>query len=167
MTEDLGGTGASAPVPPVLFTVGYEGIAPPDLISILLEAGVRTLVDVRELPLSRRPGFSKSALRASLERAGIRYLHERRLGTPRQLRQALRADRDVQAFRGQYRAVLADREPELLELASRAATEPTAILCFEADPRVCHRAVIAEQLEARGLVRTQHLGFRPGTVAEP
>lgn len=163
MTHDSGGTSGHPLVPPVLFTVGYEGIAPPDLISVLVEAGVRVLVDVRELPLSRRPEFSKSALAAALERAGILYRHERPLGTPRHLRHALRADKDVPAFRSAYRAVLNDHEPALLDLATQAARVPTAILCFEADPAVCHRAVIAEELEARGLVTPEHLGIRPAT----
>ncbi|MBX6745513.1 MAG: DUF488 domain-containing protein, partial [Acetobacteraceae bacterium] len=65
-----------------LFTIGYEQATPATLIEALRTAGVRTLVDVRALANSRRPGFSKRALAAALEEAGIGYEHLRALGTP-------------------------------------------------------------------------------------
>src|SRR3954466_2864574 len=57
------------------------------------EAGVERVIDVRALPLSRRPGFSKSPLRAALEQAGIEYVHLKALGTPAEGRSAARAGR--------------------------------------------------------------------------
>jgi len=68
---------------PKLFTIGYQGSTPSDLIDRLLGAGVERVVDVRELPLSRRRGFSKSPLAAALTSAGIRYEHVRALGNPK------------------------------------------------------------------------------------
>jgi len=43
-----------------LFTIGYEGLNTDDFMALLFEHGIETVVDVRALPLSRKPGFSKS-----------------------------------------------------------------------------------------------------------
>ena len=75
------------------FTIGYEGTTVPDFLAALKAAGVRQLVDIRALPLSRRPGFSKSALRSALEEVGIVYVHLRALGTPAEGREAARKGR--------------------------------------------------------------------------
>src|SRR4051794_37749713 len=76
-----------------IFTIGYEGTTVPDFIATLKCAGVERVIDVRALPLSRRPGFSKSPLKAALEQAGIEYLHLKALGTPPDGRAAARAGR--------------------------------------------------------------------------
>ena len=65
-----------------IFTIGYEGTTVPEFIAALKQAGVERVIDVRALPLSRRPGFSKSGLKAALEEAGIEYVHLKALGTP-------------------------------------------------------------------------------------
>ncbi len=71
-----------------LYTIGYEKARLPDVIAALGAAGVATLIDVRDRPQSRRPGFSKRQLEAGLEEAGIRYVHLRALGTPPEGREA-------------------------------------------------------------------------------
>ena len=76
-----------------IFTIGYEGTTMPEFVSALQAAGVQRVIDVRALPLSRRPGFSKSPLRAALEEAGIEYVHLKALGTPSEGRTAARAGR--------------------------------------------------------------------------
>jgi len=58
-----------------IFTIGYEGTTMDEFLAALKAAGVERLIDVRALPLSRRPGFSKSPLRAALEEVGIKYVH--------------------------------------------------------------------------------------------
>ena len=65
-----------------IWTIGYERVGVPDFIASLKAANVKTLVDVREVPLSRRAGFSKNVLAASLAGAGIGYIHMKVLGTP-------------------------------------------------------------------------------------
>src|SRR5215213_5559790 len=74
-----------------IFTIGYEGATVPEFLAALKDAGVERVIDVRALPLSRRPGFSKSPLRAALEEAGIEYVHLKALGTPADGRAAARA----------------------------------------------------------------------------
>src|SRR5689334_11583223 len=76
-----------------IFTIGYEGTTVPEFVSALREAGVERVVDVRALPLSRRPGFSKTPLRLALEEVGIDYVHLKALGTPAEGRAAARAGR--------------------------------------------------------------------------
>src|SRR6476619_1849341 len=76
-----------------IFTIGYEAATVPDFVAALQSAGVQRVIDVRALPLSRRPGFSKSPLRGALVEAGIEYVHLKALGTPAEGRAAARAGR--------------------------------------------------------------------------
>ena len=104
------------------------------------------MVDVRDLPQSRRPGFSRRALESSLADAGIVYEHRRELGNPREIREIYRGG-DVAGGRERYRAqLLGERAWALDALAGAAAERPTAMLCREADQARCHRDVIAAEL---------------------
>ena len=147
---------ASGPAPAAgtLCTIGYEEATPPRLLAALREAGVTTVVDVRALANSRRPGFAKRALSAALAEAGIGYLHLPALGTPAAGRQAVREGRP-EARRRVFTAHLAGTEAQaaLAGLAARARQEPLCLLCLEADPRRCHRTLVAEAvgLEVRHL----------------
>jgi uncharacterized protein (DUF488 family) len=141
-----------------LFTIGYEGATPERLIGRLKEAGVTTLVDVRELPNSRRPGFSKRALSEALQRAGIGYHHVRALGTPPEGRAAARAGRSAE-MRRIFGARLAGTEGQaaVAELAAQAREGRICLLCLEADPARCHRTLVAEAVASQGGVAIVHL----------
>ncbi|WP_419827460.1 DUF488 family protein [Sphingomonas sp.] len=129
-----------------LFTIGYEGATQADLVAALERASVRRLVDVRQLPLSRRPGFSKTPLRLALAEHGIDYIHLRALGTPPAGREAARRGR-YEEMATIYRATLA--HPDALAAAARlrdlAADMPSALLCFEREPAHCHRKVLIDE----------------------
>lgn len=88
----------------IIHTIGYEGKSIEEFVDILVENDVQIVVDVRELPLSRKAGFSKRGLAAALEERGIGYVHMRELGTPRAMRQQLREDGDYGAFFEEYAA---------------------------------------------------------------
>lgn len=109
------------------------------------------MIDVRAVAASRRPGFSKTALAGALRERGIGYLHLRALGTPKAGREAARKGRVAE-----MRAIFADQleTPEALlamEVADSAARDHNAaLLCFEAEAGCCHRAMVAERLQARG-----------------
>jgi uncharacterized protein (DUF488 family) len=134
-----------------VWTIGYEGRTPDRLVADLRAAGVRLVIDVRELPISRKRGFSKSALKASLEAAGIGYVGERRLGAPREARHRLREGGPWAPFANAYLAHL-DGQPEALAEAEAAARRtPTALLCYERDGLACHRGLLAARLAQRGL----------------
>ena len=132
---------------PSVWTIGYEQATVAAVIDALTSAGVGVLADVRALPLSRRPGFSKTALAGALAEAGIEYRHFKALGTPPDGRAAARAGRHVELERiyaGQLEL------PEALaagaELANLAAAKRVALLCYERDAQVCHRSLLREAM---------------------
>ncbi len=135
---------------PELATIGYERRTLPELIATLSEAGVAVVIDVRAVAASRKAGFSKTILGASLAEAGIDYVHLRALGTPKAGREAARRGRiaEMQAIFEQQLAT-PEAEHDLARAAAIAAERPTALLCLEADAAGCHRRIVAERLRAR------------------
>jgi uncharacterized protein (DUF488 family) len=130
-----------------IFTIGYEGATQPDLIATLRAAGVTMLADVRALPLSRRPGFSKTGLAAALREAGIDYVGMKALGTPPAGREAARRHDHAglaRAYAGQLE--LPEAIAEGARLRDIAARESVALLCFERDPAGCHRTLLIEAI---------------------
>lgn len=128
-----------------IYTIGYEGTTQPALIAALKDAGVELLVDVRAVPLSRRPGFSKNILAAGLKEAGIDYLGLKALGTPAAGREAARKkqhQRLADIYAGQLELPEAIVAAE--QLKELAAERPTALLCFEREPEGCHRRLLVE-----------------------
>jgi uncharacterized protein (DUF488 family) len=141
-----------------LFTIGYEKALLRDVLAALTEAGVTTLIDVRDRPISRRPGFSKRQLAAAIEEVGMRYIHLKALGTPPEGRLANRR-REWERFWHIVDEKLASAEAELdLQMASEIANAaPSCLLCYEADWHVCHRRRIAEILVQRNGFAVRHL----------
>jgi uncharacterized protein (DUF488 family) len=137
-------------------------------VATLLGAGIELLVDVRAVANSRRPGYSKTRLSATLVEAGIEYLHLRSLGTPADGRAAARAGRH-QAMRDIFTRHLQDpaAKDELAELARLVATgKRVCLLCLEANPAHCHRTLVAEAVGALVPTRVEHLSALPGTELE-
>ena len=125
-------------------TIGYEGATQGEVVAALAAAGVTLLADVRAVPLSRRPGFSKNVLAAGLREAGIDYLGLKALGTPPAGREAARkGDRDglARIYAGQLELPEAMAQGTILR--AEAAARPTALLCFEREPGCCHRTLLA------------------------
>jgi uncharacterized protein (DUF488 family) len=134
-------------MPCFLYTIGYEGRNAPELLDELSQVGVDRLVDVRELPLSRKPGLSKTALSEALGQLGIEYLHVRALGNPKENRERYRAG-DVQGGARNFHEHLHNgSSAALVELAETLDHAVTCLLCFERDHSRCHRDVIADSLE--------------------
>ena len=126
-----------------IFTIGYEATTMAEFLAALQAAGVRRVIDVRALPLSRRPGFSKSSLAASLAEVGIEYAHLKALGTPKEGRDAAKKG-DVATLERVYEHQLALPEAQAQAAVMRelAAEKPSALLCFERDPCHCHRTLL-------------------------
>lgn len=143
---------------PSLFTIGYEKSTPDAVAAALTDAGVTVLIDVRAVPASRRPGFSKNALAARMERAGIAYLHLRDLGTPKAGREAARAG-DVAAMRRIFDAQMEKPEAQaaLAQAVAIAKDAPTCLLCLEREHDQCHRAIVADLMARRGRFRVTPL----------
>jgi len=131
---------------PCVYTIGYEGKTVEEFINILREHGIDAIVDVRDLPLSRKKGFSKTQLSQTLEEARIQYEPARSLGTPRDVRNRYRATRNRDVFAEDYAQILRDHQPELQELLQKAQQEKICLLCFEQDSADCHRSLLAEEL---------------------
>ena len=131
-----------------LATIGYEKETQPVVIDRLKAAGVEVVIDVRAVASSRRAGFSKTLLAASLNEAGIGYVHLRELGTPKPGRIAARKGH-VAEMHEIFKAHMAEPAAQL-ELAK--ATElvrggqKVALLCYEADAHACHRTIVAERI---------------------
>ncbi|WP_068076798.1 DUF488 domain-containing protein [Novosphingobium lentum] len=148
---------------PTIWTIGYEQATVAGVLNALTTAGVEVLADVRALPLSRRPGFSKSALAAALGEVGIRYDHFKPLGTP--------ADGRAAARRGDHAALAAIYAgqlelPEAMAAGARlhdlASERRVALLCYERDAACCHRTLLHEamlpEFAAVDLVPVEFLG---------
>jgi uncharacterized protein (DUF488 family) len=134
----------------VLSTIGYERATLDEVIERLRAASVQVVIDVRAIAASRRAGFSKTILSATLADAGIGYRHLRGLGTPKPGRQAARAGHTAE-MHAIYHEHLATPEAQLAleEACEIAATQRAALLCLEADARQCHRAIVADQIRER------------------
>ena len=128
-----------------IFTIGYEGATVDGFIATLQKAGVERLIDVRALPLSRRPGFSKSPLAAAAKEVGIDYVHLKDLGTPKRGRDAAKKG-DVGTLRAVYDDQLALPEAQVAaaRMLELAADRDSALLCYERDPCHCHRTLLLE-----------------------
>ncbi|WP_411287623.1 DUF488 family protein [Phenylobacterium sp.] len=130
-----------------LATIGYERALQAAVIEQLTQAGVEVLIDVRAVASSRRAGFSKTLLAASLNAAGIDYLHFRQLGTPKPGRDAARKGR-IAEMRRIFEDHLAEpaAQLELAKAVEVAREHKAALLCYEADHAGCHRAIVAERI---------------------
>jgi uncharacterized protein (DUF488 family) len=133
--------------PAPLATIGYEAATLADVIARLQAAKVSLVIDVRAIAASRRPGFSKTVLAASLAEAGIDYLHLRALGTPKAGREAARAGR-TEEMRAIYEAHLEEPEAQaqLGQATQASERRRAALLCYEAEAARCHRAIVAGRI---------------------
>src|ERR1700693_2865730 len=142
-----------------LFTIGYEKAKPDAVLSELKRAKIDLLIDTRAVAASRRPGFSKRQLAASLDEAGIAYIHLQKLGTPTEARQPARAG-DLEALWRIYDKHIKTPEAQaalgellaLIKLGKRVC-----LLCYERDPNECHRSRIAALVKKRTRVKVDDL----------
>jgi uncharacterized protein (DUF488 family) len=129
------------------FTIGYEGSSIDNFITTLQQAGVKVLIDVRDVPLSRKRGFSKTSLAAHLEANGISYVHLRGLGDPKPGREAARAGQYSlfrRIFGHHMETETAQRDLEkAVELVKK---HPSTLMCFEKEHCQCHRSIVASHI---------------------
>ena len=149
-----------------LATIGYEGAALEDFVTTLSTASVKRLIDVRELAISRRRGFAKTALSAALAEAGIEYVHLRGLGDPKEGRDAARTG-DVARFLKVFRAHMRTQKAQgdLKVAVDLVAVGGACLMCYERDHTACHRALVADAISATVPVKIRHLGVRHGIAA--
>ncbi len=145
-----------------IFTIGYEGIDQTQFLSWLSNYKVNVVADVRDLPLSRKKGFSKSALSELLEKNKIDYINYRELGAPKELRTFLSQTRDYKTYFQKYKNIVAKNLAAIDTILNTVKDgKNVALLCYEKDPSTCHRSVVADEVKKRdgnGL-EIKHLGF--------
>jgi uncharacterized protein (DUF488 family) len=142
-----------------LFTIGYEQAKPAAVLDELKRAKIELLVDTRAVAASRRPGFSKRQLAASLDDVGISYLHLQKLGTPAEGRAAARSG-DTDSLWRIYEKHIKRSEPqeELGELVALIKSgKRIALLCYCRDPKTCHRSRIVANVKKRTKVDVDDL----------
>lgn len=146
-----------------LYTIGYEGVSQEALLETLLFHDVQTLLDIRQLPQSRKPGLSKTALGLAAADRGIQYAHLRALGTPRDIRYQRKIDHDKAAFRKSFLEYLAAQDEAMHALVMRAEQERCCLLCYEANVQECHRLLVAERARemSAGRLTPVHLSVIP------
>ncbi len=150
-----------------LFTFGYEGLDIKDFIARLKAMKVRSVVDVRELPLSRKKGFSKTAFCEQLHQAGIAYLHAPALGCPKSIRDRYRADGDWPQYSRDFLAYLKGQQETLQELTKIARATTACLVCFEADYTRCHRSYVARAAHRLGAPEVRHLTSKTAIPDQP
>ena len=128
-----------------IYTVGYEGLSTETFVARLKDARIHTLVDIRELPLSRKAGFSKTALSALLAKHGIAYAHMPALGCPKSIRNRYKVDDDWKRYTADFTRYLSTQQASIAELAKIGQATAIALMCFEADFARCHRSFVARE----------------------
>lgn len=132
-----------------IYSVGYEGMTLEGLVERLAGSRVEVLVDVRLNPVSRKPGFSRRALSAALDAAGVQYVHEKGLGNPPDNRDSFR-EGDGAAGRLRMRSIIDTSAHDALgRTVALASTRRIAVLCVEREPHRCHRRVITDMAVER------------------
>lgn len=131
-----------------LFLTGYEKETPKDFLRKLKSKKITTVIDVREIPLSRKNGFSKQLLRKELAKHKIEYHHFPDLGSPTALRRKLRETNDYLGFFKNYRKYIKNKKNLIGEVIKIVISngESSTLLCFEKHSDLCHRSIIASEI---------------------
>lgn len=143
----------------IVYTIGYEGAEIAPFLKTLQACGIQRVIDIRDVPVSRKPGFSKGSLGTALTAQGISYSHFKPLGDPKAGRDAMRRG-DYPAFVEIYHAHLALEAGQraLQEAIELALRETSVLLCFERKPKECHRTIVANEMRKRENFEVRNLG---------
>lgn len=150
-----------------VFSIGYEGLSLEAFMATLSRHGIDTVVDVREMPLSRKPGFSKKALAGVLNLSGLEYIHMATLGCPKAVRDRYREDGNWQRYTASFLLHLQTQRDAIADLSALVATSSCALLCYEADFNFCHRSMVAAAVRDHCGAKVQHIGNLTTRTAIP
>jgi uncharacterized protein (DUF488 family) len=130
-----------------LLTIGYEGLGIDDFIGRLKQFNISRLIDIREIPISRKKGFSKTVLQDRLKDENIEYVHIKALGSPSTLRKKLKSDWDYDYFFNAYSDYLSQNNEIVEQVYEYLLGGTNCIMCFEQTPEKCHRSIVAEKIK--------------------
>ena len=132
-----------------LFATGYAGHDLDSFLHKLREYQIEVVIDIRQNPVSRKKGFSRSRLCEFLSQHGVEYVHVRPLGVPVDLRKRLREGQcNLQEYFAAYLDYLGGQVEALQEVAAVASSKRCCLLCVEERPEDCHRSAAAEEIAA-------------------
>lgn len=153
---------------PTLHTIGYSGCELQHFLDTLVDHGIDILIDIREIPISRKRGFSKTALSTALVARGIEYVHMAVLGSPKALRHEVRDTQDYRTFFTGVKRHLrsSDSRAALDKVVTIATNRRACLMCFCSDWNWCHRKCVVEILGERSPLRFEHLTL-PSPAAKP
>ncbi len=140
-----------------VFTIGYEGLDIDTFMSLLAEHHIETIVDIRELPLSRKRGFSKKALASALNLSGLQYIHMVELGCPKPVRARYREDGNWKRYAEGFHKHLKTQKVVIAELSDLVSSSNCALLCYEADFNLCHRSMVANAVRDYCGANVEHI----------
>jgi len=129
-----------------LYTIGYQDRNLDDFICELKSFGISVLIDVREIPVSRKKGFSKTSLYQYLEENDIQYIHLKDLGSPKSLREKLRSDGDYSYFFNEYQKYIKSQAVLIEDLYQMVSDNICCLMCYEKIPKTCHRSIVANEV---------------------
>lgn len=130
-----------------IFTIGYEGLDINEFLSLLRIHDIDCVVDVREVPISRKPGFSKKGLASTLNQFGFDYVHRVRLGCPKSIRSRYHIDHNWRRYSKDFYEYLQTQHEAVAELVVMSEHANCALLCYESNPSFCHRSLVAEEVK--------------------
>ena len=142
-----------------VFTIGYEGLSIDSFLSLLAQHRIDTIVDVREYPVSRKPGFSKKSLASVLYLAGRKYVHIGDLGCPKQIRNRYREDGNWKRYTESFLKYLHTQTSAIAALSERTRSSRCALLCFEADHNFCHRSLVTDAVHTYCGASVRHIAI--------
>ncbi len=137
----------------------YEGLNIDQFLDVLGASGIERLVDIRELPISRKPGFAKTKLSNALASMSISYSHFGKLGSPKSLRHAVRNDGDYSTFFGALNKYYQEESltHDLAEVLGLAKHQKICLMCFCEDWQHCHRRAVIDALSSMKRLHFSHL----------
>lgn len=142
-----------------IYTAGYEGKTVDEFLNLLIESGISRLIDVRYNPISRRYGFHRSTLSRLCSSLNINYQHFPSLGIPGSERECIGSENQYIKLFENYRLNLALCETDLANVIRLLQSEPSVLVCMEANPDCCHRNVLAQHLATLMDMPIKHLGY--------
>ena len=132
-------------------TIGYEGKDIDEFLNMLIKNNVTVLADIRHNPFSMNPSYRRESLKSKLESAGIRYIHIKNLGIEGSMRKGLVSTEAYTTLFREYSDRIRKNPAEIEQLTQLGGNEKLALLCFENDKNMCHRGIVTEELEKKGI----------------
>jgi len=132
------------------YTIGYQGKSIIKFLKILKAVKARAVVDVRYSPVSHNIFFSKEVLEKALKANGIKYIHIKKLGVPKRIRDKLDKTKDYSWFFRWYDENVIAKNSDVLNSLMNIE-RPFVLMCYEDRANECHRSRIALWLKCNGL----------------